>query len=121
MIDPEKVEQQLANMVAALAPHVEGDALTNVVARIQTAVIPAFIRWKAGEMNRQSDTNSVLNAVVAFMSSQMVGVIGDVAASEEEAFQIANNMLQGIGEEVGAVLAGARKIGEFHVPAEQAH
>ena len=120
-VDLDKVERQLAEMLAAMAPHAEGDKTANVVIRIQMACIPAIVRWKAAEMNRGTDTNAVLNAFVALASSQMASIISEIADNGEEAFQIANSMLRGIGEEVGSILAGTSDTTELLVPAEASH
>lgn len=121
MIDPEKVEQQIAAMAASLAPYVEGDRPNNVVSRCQAAVIPAFIRWKMGEMNRSSDQNAVLNAFVAFVCSQMGALVVDCAEGAQAQFDLANKLLQAIGEEIGAILSGTSDVQQHSIPAESAH
>lgn len=121
-VDPEKIEQQLADMVAGLAPYSEGSAANNVVARMQMTVVPAYIRWKAGEANRGSDENGILNAFVLFVSSQMVGTICETVGSseiDEAHFALANRLLRAIGDEVGSIMTGGREMVSYHVPAEQ--
>lgn len=120
-VDPEKVEAQLTAMVAALAPHLDGSEANNVLARMQTLVVPAIIRWKLGEMARGVGENDLLNALVCLVSSQMAGIIGEVVGSADfgkEHFALANNLLQPIGEEIGAIMTGEREMQQFSVGAE---
>lgn len=121
-VDPEKIERQLATMVEGLRPFTEGAEPNNVLARLQSTVVPAFVRWKAGEMNRGADENSVLNAFVCFVSSQMVSVVCEVVRSNQpgnEHFRLANSLLQAIGEEIGAIMTGERAMDAYNVPTER--
>lgn len=120
-VDPEKVEAEIAAMVASLADHCEGTTPDDVLHRMQMQVIPAFIRWKLGEMNRSVDENSVLNAVVAFVASQMVSTVVEVIGDpeiEEAHFTLTNKLLRAIGEEVGAIMTGRRQMVQHHVAAD---
>lgn len=124
MIDSEKVERQLTAMIESLKPHCEGSEPNNVLARLQADVVPAFIRWKLGEANRRTHEDGVLNAFVCFVSSQMVGTIGELLGDPdagEAHFQLANRLLQAIGEEVGSILTGERSMANFSVAAERTH
>lgn len=123
-VDPEKVEGQLTSMLASLAPYTEGKEANNVLARMQSHVIPALVRWKTGEINRGSGENDVLNAFVCMVASQMASLIGEVvgrADFEDVHFKMANSLLQAVGEEVGSIMTGAREMQNFSVRAEATH
>jgi len=123
-VDPQKIEQQLATMIADLAPFCDGSSPNNVLARMQSQVIPAFIRWKTQEMERGSDENSVLNAFVALASSQLVSLVCEVVGSTDtgdDHFKVANTVLLAVGEEIGAILSGNRQMASYSVAAERTH
>lgn len=123
-IDPQKIEHQLQVMLASIEPYTQGDEPNNVLARIQFTVIPAIIRWKVGEMNRGTDEDSVLNALVCLVASQTVDIVGEVIGSavpSDRHFALSNKILQAIGEELGAILSGSRDMNNFNIMAETSH
>src|SRR5579859_5769823 len=123
-VDPEKIERQLAAMVEGLKPFTEGSQPNNVLARVQSQVVPAFVMWSAGEKNRGTDENALLNALVCFVSSQTVSMIAEMLGDAEfdtPHFELANRVLQAVGEEIGAIMTGERKMDAFFVPAEATH
>lgn len=123
-IDPTKVDQQLAEMVASMAPFLDGAEPNNVLARLQSQVVPAFVRWRANETNRRTEENVVLNAIVCFVSSQLVSAVCEVIGDtdiEDVHFELANKLLHAIGDEVGSIMTGDRKMQAHHVAVESAH
>jgi len=117
-IDPAKVEAEIAVMTERLTSLANTEGLEGVVMRMQLALIPPFIRWKFSEMNGVTTDNQICNAFVAFVSSQMAGLVADCVDDTNERYALANRLLQGIGEEVGSIFAGTSGVTTQTVPAE---
>lgn len=121
-VDPQKLETELAKMVEGLKPFIEGKETSNVLSRLQIEVVPAFVRWKAGELNRGDiEENAILNAFVCFVASQLVGTTQEMEGEVDAQYGLVNRVLMAIGEECGAILSGARHMVQGKVPTETAH
>lgn len=107
--DPEKVEAAIAAMIEEMKPALAVPGVRGTLARMQTMVTPAVLRWRSSEVNRGTDPNDIANALVGLISSTLVAEATAVYGMEPtyDHYNFINSMLQGIAEEFGSMLNGA--------------
>lgn len=103
MIDLADVEAAMEEFRASQRNKAE-DPTMGVVYRAQLAVTPELTLWRARELNRGTDANAIMNAVVMLVSAT---IGGEVMANEldiEASFGLVNKILQAIAEETASIL-----------------
>lgn len=73
------------------------------VFRAQLAVTPELTLWRAEEVNRGTDPNEVLNAMVMLVASTIAGEIMAVTDDQGAQFETFNRTIHAIAEEVAAL------------------
>lgn len=108
-VDPEKLDASIRAMIEKMKPGLHEPGIKGVLARMQTMVTPALTQWRSGEVNRSTDPNDVANALILLfgttLSSEACAIFGmfDVENPDEH-FGFVNDFLQGLGEEIAAML-----------------
>lgn len=80
--------------------------LEGVVARAQLAAMPVLTIWRVHEMNRGTDSNELMNALLMVCAAALSGEILSTTDDRHEQFGVANRVLQGLAEEIGSILTG---------------
>jgi hypothetical protein len=111
MIDLAEVEAAMEEFRIRERGKTERPGLEGVVARGQLAALPALTIWRVNEMNRGTDANEMMNALVMVVAAALSGEIMSTAGGDQtEMFAITNRLLQGLAEEIGSILTGAADI-----------
>lgn len=108
-VDPEKIEQALAEMATRTQPMTTAPGLQGVMARMQLNVMPVLTRWRVSEQNRtEADPEEVGNALIGLFATAIASEVAAVYGPgvSDEHFDMVNRFLGGIAEEVGAMLTG---------------
>lgn len=75
-----------------------------IVFRAQLAVSPELTIWRAKEINRGSDPNLIMNAVVMLVAATLAGEVMAVEDETEAQFAVVNRILQAIAQETAVIL-----------------
>lgn len=103
MIDLAEVEAAMEKFRAGQREKAEHPEM-GCVYRAQLVVTPELTLWRARELNRGTDPNLIMNAIVMLIAAT---VGGEVMAGDEdldEQFAIVNRVLQAVAEETAAIL-----------------
>lgn len=118
-LDLESLERSLADTQARHRPNIEAPGLTGVHARIHHDVLPALTRFRAKEVNNNSDPNEVAQALLSLFASTLVSEATAVNGKEIGAdhYGFINRFLQALGEEVGEMFEGGDNYHATNIPA----
>lgn len=108
LIDLGEIQAQLDEMVARSAAEAEKPGFEGVVARCQIATLPAITIWRASEFNRGIEPNTILNAIVGMVASTLFGEVSSIYGDRDRQIAIINKLLNGIGEEIKALMENPR-------------
>lgn len=106
MIDLAEVEAAMEEFRIRERNKAEQPGMTGIVARAQLAALPALTIWRVKEMNRGTEPNELLNALMMVIAAALAGEIMSTEDDQKEQFAIVNRALQGLAEEIASILTG---------------
>ncbi len=121
-IDPTKIEATIADFVARETPNMTAEGLRGVIARAQVTLQPELLRFRSGEMNRDTHPDHVAHALVMMFASTMISEANSCYGPEagEPHYSFINNVLQAFGEECGRLLSGEANVQSHWIAPDQA-
>jgi hypothetical protein len=120
--DKEKVEAEIAAMVEKLSADgaLEAPGSHGACRRAMVAILPAFVRWQADEMNRGTIVGHQMEAVMVVTKNALVNQLGSIDCPLDLKFGAINEFLQHLAENVGDILANPDPSMKRTVEAEEA-
>lgn len=104
-LDLNVLERSLAETQARHKPNLDAPGLVGVHARIHHDVLPALTRFRAQEVNNNSDPNEVAQALLSLFAATLMSEATAVHGKQisDGHYGFINRFLQALGEEVAAM------------------
>ena len=103
MIDLAEVEAAMEEFRISQRKKAE-DPTMGFVYRAQLAVTPELTLWRAREINRGTDGNEIMNAIVMLIAATIGGEVMAETDDQADQFDIVNKILRAVAEETAAIL-----------------